>query len=455
MMDTLKEFFEVTTIHGLYHVSKTKSLRRFFWTVTSIAGFISAFSMIYESFQNFSKNPISTTIETFPISKVPFPPITVCPVKNTLTNLNYDLVNSQNYLLSRDERNDLLQLFYESFQEVDFKITIEYMKEVTQKNWLMDIYKKLTTVDLPTKYELVGDRAEPFIRINTFTTSGQIKTPFYGKEIFNPTKFNLHITFNLGIYIPESLKGTNATIDFKINNDIEAGPEYIRVQYNEIETGNKLYNTTVDVRNCYTNCNINFKRSLSKEAFRDWKNKRFTGTNVIWNFNGENVTPEDKFDTNFNDVFCKIVNMINKVQNNEILWNDIRIKKRLISDYFFYSKKSNNEFNFFDLVFPLHVNISTEPVNLQNIVEKDLETALEMLIYLFNDPQDIWKDWKIFYEKLFKTGSEKLIVSTLSGILSASYDEYSKVVARILLESVSKTLREAFNKKKIQKVKKV
>ena len=125
MMETVKEFFEVTTIHGLYHVSKTKSLRRFFWTVTSIAGFISAFSMIYESFQNFSKNPISTTIETFPISKVPFPPITVCPVKNTLTNLNYDLVNSQNYLLSRDERNDLLQLFYESFQEVDFKITIE------------------------------------------------------------------------------------------------------------------------------------------------------------------------------------------------------------------------------------------------------------------------------------------------------------------------------------------
>ena len=118
MMETVKEFFEVTTIHGLYHVSKTKSLRRFFWTVTSIAGFISAFSMIYESFQNFSKNPISTTIETFPISKVPFPPITVCPVKNTLTNLNYDLVNSQNL------------------------ITWVKMKEIIWFNYFMNLSKK-------------------------------------------------------------------------------------------------------------------------------------------------------------------------------------------------------------------------------------------------------------------------------------------------------------------------
>ena len=108
-MDSLKEFFEVTSIHGLYQISKTKSIRRLFWTVTSTTGFLLSFSMIYESFQNFSKTPISTTIETWPISKVPFPAITVCPVKNTLTNLNYDLLNSQNYHLSRNERNDLPQ----------------------------------------------------------------------------------------------------------------------------------------------------------------------------------------------------------------------------------------------------------------------------------------------------------------------------------------------------------
>ena len=446
-MDTLKEFLEVTSIHGLYHISKTKSLRRIFWTLTSTTGFLLSFSMIYESFQNFSKTPISTTIETFPISKVPFPLITVCPVKNTLTNLNYDLVNFQNYHLSRDERNDLVQLFYESLQEVDFKITIEYMKEVTQRHWLIDIYKKLTTVNLLTKPELVGEEAQLYIKIDTFITSGQIKTPFYRKEIFNPTKFPLYISFNLFIYIPKSLKGTNATIGFNINNDIEAGPEHVRVHYQEIGTGNKFYNKTLDVRNCYTNCNINFKRSFSKEAFVKCKNKRFTGMDVNWNFNGENIRPEDQFDNDFNNIFCKIVNMIRKERNNEKLWNNIRMKRRLITDDFFYSTKSTGTkfIDLFDLVFPLYANISTEPIDLQNIEENDLVTALEMLVYLFNDPQDIWKNWKIFYENLFETGSERLIVSTLSGILSASYDQYSKEVAGSLLESVSQTLGLKYN----------
>ena len=446
-MDTLKEFLEVTSIHGLYHISKTKSLRRIFWTLTSTTGFLLSFSMIYESFQNFSKTPISTTIETFPISKVPFPLITVCPVKNTLTNLNYDLVNFQNYHLSRDERNDLVQLFYESLQEVDFKITIEYMKEVTQRHWLIDIYKKLTTVNLLTKPELVGEEAQLYIKIDTFITSGQIKTPFYRKEIFNPTKFPLYISFNLFIYIPKSLKGTNATIGFNINNDIEAGPEHVRVHYQEIGTGNKFYNKTLDVRNCYTNCNINFKRSFSQEAFVKCKNKRFTGMDVNWNFNGENIRPEDQFDNDFNNIFCKIVNMIRKERNNEKLWNNIRMKRRLITDDFFYSTKSTGTkfIDLFDLVFPLYANISTEPIDLQNIEENDLVTALEMLVYLFNDPQDIWKNWKIFYENLFETGSERLIVSSLSGILSASYDQYSKEVARSLLESVSQTLGLKYN----------
>ena len=88
----------------------------------------------------------------------------------------------------------------------------------------------------------------------------------------------------------------------------------------------------------------------------------------------------------------------------------------------------------------MHANISTEPIYLHSVVEEDLEVALEMLVFLFNDPQYIWKNWKIFYEKLFRTGSERLIVSTLSGILSASYDEYSKEVARILLDRVSQRL---------------
>ena len=45
--------------------------------------------IISKSFDEWVNHPITTTIETLPISEVRFPKITVCPPKNTFTNLNY------------------------------------------------------------------------------------------------------------------------------------------------------------------------------------------------------------------------------------------------------------------------------------------------------------------------------------------------------------------------------
>ena len=47
--------------------------------------------LINQSFVTWAETPISTNIETLPITELPFPKVTVCPPKNTLTNLNYDL----------------------------------------------------------------------------------------------------------------------------------------------------------------------------------------------------------------------------------------------------------------------------------------------------------------------------------------------------------------------------
>ena len=442
LMEKLKEFFEVTSIHGLYHVSKNRSLRRLFWTATTTVGFLLSFSMIYENFENFSKTPVSTTIETWPISKVPFPPITICPVKNTLTNLNYDLINSKSYNLSTDDRNYFIDLFYESFQEVDYKITIEFMKEMIQSDWLMDIYKKLGMIAFPDKHQLVGDEATQYIYMDTFNTSGKVRTPFFKKEVFEPEDFKSSLGFKLKINVPKSLQKSNATIDIDIIYDIEVGPENIRIEYNEIELGNKTYNTTLNVTECYIYCLIDFNRYFTKEGLEEWKNRRFTGMKVIWNMKMENVRPkeEEKFDKSLlNNVFCKMVNMIKKEQNNEKIWRIIKSNKRSISDAFLFLDLKQEMI--FDMVFPMHGNISNEPINLRIIKEKDLKTALEMLTYLFNEPQEIWKDWKIFYERLFKKGSERLIVSTLSGILSAGYDEHSKEVARTILDRVREVVK--------------
>ena len=213
-METLKEFFEVSSIHGLYQISKSKSIKRIFWSVVSTSGFILAFSQIYENFQNFSKTPISTIVETWPIEKVTFPSITVCPVKDTFTNLNYDLVNAGSYNLNKEERNHLIQLFYESFQEVDYKITMDYMKEMRQNDLLRTYYEKLTQIEIPSKSELLGNLM--FVRIHTYATSGQIKTPYFEKKIFNPNHFKLDFSFDLEIVVPKSIRKSNATIEIRI-----------------------------------------------------------------------------------------------------------------------------------------------------------------------------------------------------------------------------------------------
>ena len=51
-----------------------------------ISGFITAAFLIKESFDSWSDSPIKTTFETFPISELTLPKLTVCPPKNTFTD---------------------------------------------------------------------------------------------------------------------------------------------------------------------------------------------------------------------------------------------------------------------------------------------------------------------------------------------------------------------------------
>ena len=94
-MTVLTSFLENSSIHGLGFIAQTRAFARVFWVIVVILGFTLASLLIMTSFQDWAENPVTTTIETLPIEKVPFPQITVCPPKNTFTNLNYayDLIH--------------------------------------------------------------------------------------------------------------------------------------------------------------------------------------------------------------------------------------------------------------------------------------------------------------------------------------------------------------------------
>ena len=60
-MEVFRQFLEASTIHGLSYISSTRTLSRVFWTSVVIAGFSSAGVMIYQSFEDWDQNPLTST----------------------------------------------------------------------------------------------------------------------------------------------------------------------------------------------------------------------------------------------------------------------------------------------------------------------------------------------------------------------------------------------------------
>ena len=145
-MENIKEFLEYTTIHGLVYVSKPGKCSRIFWILVVIAGFTGAGVMIHHSFENWIKSPVKTLIETMPIKEITLPRVTVCPPKNTFTNLNYDLMMLDNMTLDNETRLELTQYAVGLIQEDIYKDVISNISKIQEKdryfNWYMGYTKE-------------------------------------------------------------------------------------------------------------------------------------------------------------------------------------------------------------------------------------------------------------------------------------------------------------------------
>ena len=108
-MEGVRLFLESSTIHGLSYISISRKYVRLFWILVVITGFVGACLLIKESFDSWSASPVKTTVETFPISEIKFPKLTVCPPKNTFTDLNYDLMMTVNHTLTDEIRDEVFK----------------------------------------------------------------------------------------------------------------------------------------------------------------------------------------------------------------------------------------------------------------------------------------------------------------------------------------------------------
>ena len=176
-VEEIKQFFELSTIHGLHYISNTRKCSRLFWTLVVIGGFLGAGYLIYESFHNWQQSPISTTVETLPISKILVPNVTVCPPKNLILNLNYDILESEEVKFGNRERETLFESSLKIIQDHYYKEIMQNLSKLSSSDRYHNWYHGYTQINCPF-YDSFTNQL--YYNVETSATSGNfINTIFW------------------------------------------------------------------------------------------------------------------------------------------------------------------------------------------------------------------------------------------------------------------------------------
>ena len=217
-MEGVKEFLESSTIHGLVYISTTRRLVRLLWLSVVIGGFIGAGVLIQESFSSWATSPVSTTIQTLPISDLDFPNVTVCPPRNSFTSLYPDLLRSRNITLGEAERKKLVtDGVFDGVYNTRYPQFLAFRQQ-KYFNWYRGISREFIEY-----YDIYDDDVEvdKEYHIETTDLTGSVSTPYFG-QVFDEKIFELDMTWVFTLYLPDNLtEGTNLVVDFHYDSEEE------------------------------------------------------------------------------------------------------------------------------------------------------------------------------------------------------------------------------------------
>ena len=215
-MEGVRLFLESSTVHGLTYISTTRKYARLFWILVVITGFVGASLLIRASFQSWAESPVKTTIKTLPISEITLPKLTVCPPRNTFTDLNYDIMKTENGTLTENMRNEMFNFALKMLHESNvFLNNIPLIESDRYYNW----YHGYTRAHDISQHEFHGLRYVFY----TSATKGVVKTQNYGKT-FQPDLVERKVYYKVFIYPPLSVqKNKNVTLHFKVEKNSMSG----------------------------------------------------------------------------------------------------------------------------------------------------------------------------------------------------------------------------------------
>ena len=248
-METVRSFLESSSISGLNHISTERKYAKLLWILVVISGFTTAGLMINQSFQSWADSPVKTTIETLPITNITFPKITVCPPKNTYTDLNYDLVKAENMTLDNTTRKELANYAMELLYDHLYDNIMRNLSKLEDNDRYYNWYHGYTRIELPS-YIPPSEYSMSFVSYNVFTaaSSGSISTKYFGEE-FDADKVETDLYYMVNIYPPASVRNNpNVTLHLDVEKvsmkDLSIGRDTLHVAGTKVETSRRSFNFT-------------------------------------------------------------------------------------------------------------------------------------------------------------------------------------------------------------------
>ena len=291
MMEHLQNFLNTSSIHGLTWISGSERFSKLFWILVVIGGFIGAGFLIHESFYNWNQNPVSTNIETLPISEITFPNITVCPPKNSFLNLNYDVMHAHLMKIDGKIRRELYEFSVNVLQNHYYEEAMKELLKITDNSRFFNWYHGLTRIKYPYHDDIFN-----FMKyeLETIALSGNISTQYFG-EIYDVDKINTKTDITMSFYVPDELtKRRKFEVMFKIFKvtlkEISSRDEFFFNQKSlNVDQENFIFNITGGI---FYKTKVNIvnldRRRLGKENIRKLNEletpKLMPGFNIVWNY---------------------------------------------------------------------------------------------------------------------------------------------------------------------------
>ena len=453
----LKDYFDVSSIHGFGHVNGQTSFGKIFWLFVVTSGFVFAGVLVGQSFESWRSNPISTVIETKPILESKFPDVVVCPPENTFTNLNLDLMNADNIVLDEKLRESLVNRTTEMILDEEFFSAYADQNDVLEGNKYKNWY---------TGFTLASLSYSKLVQVSTSSESGSFSSPFYGKP-FKANKFQIEADYEILISPPKNIsrfrsgKGyDNLCVEINkdtSDNSIKEVKETVK-WYQGYSFGQLLDGFQTETR-CFKGkdfkqsitraryVKLAFYRVFSKRAFEVWKNKRFTGMNVSWYYTDSEgqkikIVPEPKYlNEEANQIFITLVRLVENHQNGD-LWRKLkRFKVDIVNNESFKQTESCEfstsettstfklkQISLFlgEIIEEQGLENTTEPLNPE---EATLDVAAAMFTYLAQCPSQITKDILIDQlKRLYRTASTATIWEAIINIYKNSLTKKPKSI---------------------------